>query len=101
MKSGRVPLTSWAGADLALAMDLLAGNDDVRPGAPGLLRRALAVLPAAVCGRTRVRAGAGYFDRALAWAAVDAGCDFAITAKRNTAVWRAAAAIEVSTLPES
>ena len=94
MKSGRVHLASWAGADLALAMDLLAGNDDVRPGAPGLLRPALAVLPAAVCGLPRVRADAGYVDRALAWAAVDAGCDFAMTAKRNTAVWRAAATIE-------
>ncbi len=86
-------LASWAGADLPLAMDLIAGNDDVRPGAPGLLRRALAVLPAAVCGRPRVRADAGYFDGALARAAVDAGCDFAIAAKRNTSVWRAAAAI--------
>ncbi len=96
VKSGRVHLASWAGADLPLAMDLLAGNDDVRPGAPALLRRALAVLPAAVCGRPRVRADAGYFDQALARAAVDAGCDFAIAAKRNTAVWRAAAAIPES-----
>lgn len=93
VKSGRVHLASWAQADLPLAMDLLAGNDDVRPGAPVLLRRALAVLPAAVCGRPRVRVDAGYFDGALAQAAVDAGCDFAIAAKRNTAVWRAAAAI--------
>ena len=92
VKSGRVHLASWAGADLPLAMDLLAGNDDVRPGAPGLLRRALAVLPAAVCGRPRVRADAGYFDGALARAAIDAGCDFAIAAKRNTAVWRASGA---------
>ncbi len=96
VKSGRVHLASWAGADLPLAMDLLAGNDDVRPGAPALLRRALAVLPAQVCGRPRVRADAGYFDRALAQAAVQAGCDFAIAAKRNTAVWRAAAAIPES-----
>lgn len=96
VKSGRVHLASWSGADLPLAMDLLAGNDDVRPGAPALLRRALAVLPAAVCGRPRVRADAGYFDRALAHAAVELGCDFAIAAKRNTAVWRAAASIPES-----
>ena len=96
MKSGRVHLASRAGADLPLAMDLIAGNDDIRPSAPGLLRRALAVLPAAVCGRPRVRADAGYFDGALARAAVDAGCDFAIAAKRNTAAWRAAAAIDES-----
>jgi len=93
VKSGRVHLASWAQADLPLAMDLLAGNDDVRPGAAGLLRRALSLLPAAVCGRPRVRADAGYFDGALARAAVELGCDFAIAAKRNTAVWRAAAAI--------
>lgn len=96
VKSGRVQLASWAEADLSLAMDLLAGNDDVRPGAAGLLRRALAVLPAAVCGRPRVRADAGYFDGALARAAAGLGCDFAIAAKRNTAVWRAAAAIDES-----
>ena len=93
VKSGRVHLASWAQADVPLAMDLLAGNDDVRPGAGGLLRRALAVLPAQVCGRPRVRVDAGYFDGALARSAIQAGCDFAIAAKRNTAVWRAAAAI--------
>jgi hypothetical protein len=51
------------------------------------------VLPAQVCGRPRVRADAGYFDAKLAHAAVDAGCDFAIAAKRNTAAWRAFAAV--------
>ena len=65
---------------------LCTGRNDNVPGAPGLLRRALAVLPAAVCGRPRVRADAGYFDGALARAAIDAGCDFSIAAKRNTAV---------------
>jgi hypothetical protein len=59
VKCGRVYLASWAQAELPLAADLLAGNDDVRPDAPGLLRRALAVLPAQVCGRPRVRADAG------------------------------------------
>jgi len=55
VKCGRVHLASWAQAELPLAADLLAGNDDVRPDAPGLLRRALAVLPPQVCGRPRVR----------------------------------------------
>jgi hypothetical protein len=77
-------------------MDLLAGNDDVRPHAAALLQRALKVLPAQVCGRPRVRADAGYFDAALAHAAVEAGCDFAIAAKRNRAAWRA-----LSAIPES
>jgi hypothetical protein len=95
VKSARVHLASGAQAELPLAADLIAGNDDVRPDAPGLLRRALRVLPAQVCGRPRVRADAGYFDAALAHAAVKEGCDFAIAAKRNSAAWRA-----LSTIPE-
>lgn len=93
VKAGRVHLASWAGAELPLALDLIAGNDDPRPDAPGLLRRALRVLPAAVCARPRVRADAGYFDAGLAHAARDAGADYAIAAKRNPAAWRAYAAI--------
>jgi hypothetical protein len=93
VKAGRVHLASWAQAELPLAMDLLAGNDDVRPDAPQLLRRALSVLPPQVCGRPRVRADAGYFDQSLAHAAVEHGCDFAIAAKRTSTAWRALAAI--------
>ncbi len=89
VRSGRVHLASWAQAELPLAADLMAGNDDVRPGAGDLLARALASMPAQVCGRPRVRADAGYFDAALAHAAVELGCDFAIAAKRNPAAWRA------------
>src|SRR5664280_97397 len=63
------------------------------PGAGELLTRALAVLPAQVCGRPRVRADAGYFDATLAHTAVTAGCDFAIAAKRNPAAWRALSAV--------
>lgn len=93
VKAGRVHLASWAQAELPLAADLIAGNDDVRPDAGNLLRRALAVLPAQVCGRPRVRADAGYFDAALANRAVQLGCDFAIAAKRNPAAWRALSAV--------
>ena len=89
VRSGRVHLASWAHAELPLAADLIAGNDDVRPGAGGLLARALESMPTQVCGRPRVRADAGYFDAALARAAVELGCDFAIAAKRNPAAWRA------------
>jgi len=74
VKCGRVHLASWAQAELPLAMDLLAGNDDVRPDAPQLLARALAVLPPQVCGRPRVRADAGEVDQSLAHAAVERGC---------------------------
>src|SRR5664280_1687647 len=97
VRSGRVHLASWAQAELPLAMDLMAGNDDVRPPATELLRRALAVLPTQVCGRPRVRADAGYFDAALAHGAVKLGCDFAIAAKRNSAAWRAFSAIPEAT----
>jgi hypothetical protein len=40
-----------------------------------------------------VRADSGFFTGELAHAAVDAGCDFAIAAKRNPALWRAYAAV--------
>ena len=93
MKAGRVALASWAGAELPLALDLVAGNDDPRPPAAGLLDRALGMLPSAVCARPRVRADSGYFDGALAHAARTAGADYAIAAKRNRAAWRAYAAI--------
>jgi hypothetical protein len=93
VRSGRVHLASWAQAELPLAADLMAGNDDVRPGAGRLLARALNSMPAQVCGRPRVRADAGYSGATLAHAAVELGCDFAIAAKRNSAAWRALSAV--------
>ena len=68
----------------------------VRPRAADLLRRALAGIPAQVCGKRRVRADAGYFTAELAHAAVEADADFAIAAKRNSAMWRAYAAVPES-----
>jgi len=46
-----------------------------------------------VCGRPQVQAYAGDFDSALAVAAEQLGCDVAVPAKRNSAAWRACAAI--------
>jgi len=98
-RAGRPHLATWAEAGLTTAAELLAGNDDVRPRAAGMLRRGLAGIPeqvrsaAAVNDRLRVRADAGYFTADLAHAAVGEGCDFAIAAKRNTAMWRAYASI--------
>jgi hypothetical protein len=96
-RAGRPHLATWAEAAVTTAAELLAGNDDVRPRAPGLLRQALAGIPeparAAAAGRLRIRADAGYFTGELAHAAVEQGCDFAIAAKRNTAMWRAYAGI--------
>jgi hypothetical protein len=99
-RSGRPHLATWAEAGLTVAADLLAGNDDVRPRAADMLRRGLAGIPepirvqAAAHDRLRTRVDAGYFTADLATAAVAEGCDFAIAAKRNTAMWRAYASIE-------
>ncbi len=98
-RSGRPHLATWAEAGVTTAAELLAGNDDVRPRAASMLRRGLAGIPgpvrvkAAAADRLRVRADAGYFTATLAEAAVEEGCDFAIAAKRNTAMWRAYAGI--------
>jgi hypothetical protein len=89
-RCGRPVLATWAEAGVALAAELVAGNDDACPLAPGLVARALAALPKrAGLGRPRVRADAGLFSGEVAHAAVAAGADFAIAAKRNSAVWRA------------
>lgn len=100
-RCGRPHLACWAEAGLSLAAELLAGNDDVRPRAAGLLRRSLAAIPEQVLSalveadrRPRVRADAGYFTGDLADAALEEGCDFAIAAKRNRAAWRAYAGID-------
>lgn len=94
-RAGRPHLATWAEAGLTTAADLLAGNDDVRPRAADMVRRGLAGIPepvriaARAADRLRTRADAGYFTADLAHAAVAEGCDFAIAAKRNTAMWRA------------
>lgn len=99
-RCGRPHVATWAEAGVVLAADLLAANDDVRPRAGELLRRALAGLPEQVSGRVgarpRVRADAGYFTAELAHAADAAGCDYAIAAKRNSALWRGYAGIKDS-----
>jgi hypothetical protein len=98
-RSGRPHLATWAEAGVTMAAELLAGNDDVRPRAASMLARGLAGIPepvrlsAKAADRLRVRADAGYFTADLAHAAVAEDCDFAIAAKRNTAMWRAYASI--------
>lgn len=99
-RAGRPHLATWAEAGLTTAAELLAGNEDVRPRAAGLLIRGLAGIPehvraqAAAADRLRVRVDAGFFTADLATTAVAEGCDFAIAAKRNSAMWRAYASIE-------
>ena len=85
---------------LTVAADLFGGNDDVRPRAADMLRRGLAGIPEPVrapggCRRSAADpCDAGYFTADLAHAAVAESCDFAIAAKRNTAMWRAYASID-------
>jgi hypothetical protein len=86
---GRPHVATWAQTGTVLAGDLLAGDIDPRPGAPGLLRRALGALPpAARAGRVRTRADAGYFAGELARAAHSEQIGFAIGAKRIAPLWR-------------
>jgi hypothetical protein len=93
-RCGRPHVATWAEAATALAADLLAGDEDPRAGAPELLYRALAALPApARGGRVRLRADGGYFAGALARAALGAGVEFAIGAHRIAPLWRALAGI--------
>jgi len=86
---GRPHVAAWAETEIVLAADLGDGTDDPRATAPGLLRRALACLPAAArAGRVAMRADAGYFAGQLARAAHDAHIAFAIGARRIAPLWR-------------
>ena len=88
-RCGRPHVATWAETATVLAADLMAGNEDPRPHAGELLRRALAALPAAArAGRILVRADAGYFAGQLARAALFADVEFAIGAKRIAPLWR-------------
>jgi Transposase DDE domain group 1 len=92
---GRPHVAAWAETEIVLAADLGDGTDDPRATAPGLLRRALAALPAAAraSGRVAMRADAGYFAGQLARAAHDEHIAFAIGAKRIAPLWRLLAGI--------
>jgi len=93
-RGGRPHVATWAEAGVVTAADLLAGDEDPRPGAGSLIERSVATLRAAgVSARPKVRGDVGYFAKDIAWAAVDNGCDFSLGVTRNPAAWRAAAAI--------
>jgi hypothetical protein len=93
-RAGRPHVATWAEAGVATAADLLAGDEDPRPGAGSLIERSVATLRAAgVTCRPTVRGDVGYFAADIAWAALDNDCDFSLGVTRNKAVWRAAAAI--------
>jgi hypothetical protein len=93
-RGGRPHVATWAEAGVVTAADLLAGDEDPRPGAGSLIARSVATLRAAgVTARPKIRGDVGYFAQDIAQAAVEAGCDFSLGVTRNPAVWRAAAAI--------
>ncbi|MDT3446837.1 transposase, partial [Pseudofrankia sp. BMG5.37] len=92
-RAGRPLLISWARTGLTLAADLLAGNQDPRPFIIALMHRALSVLPDAVCAPAVFRCDSGFFSAAFMRAVVAAGGDFAISAPRNQALWRAYAQV--------
>jgi Transposase DDE domain group 1 len=94
-RCGRPHVATWAETGLTLAADLLSGDQDPRPDAAGLLRRALARLPRGV-RRVALRADAGYFAVDLAVAAHREGVHFAIGAKRIAPLWRTLAGIAES-----
>jgi hypothetical protein len=86
---GRPHVAAWANTATVLAADLGDGRDDPRSSCVALLGRALAALPApARAGRIRLRADAGYFAGQLARAALFAGVEFAIGARRTAPLWR-------------
>jgi len=86
---GRPHVATWADTATVLAADLGDGRDDPRATCVDLLGRALAALPApARAGRVRLRADAGYFTGQLARAALFAGVEFAIGARRIAPLWR-------------
>ena len=88
-RCGRPHVATWAETATALAADLMAGNEDPRCHAAGLLGRALAAVPAAArAGQILLRADAGYFAGQLARAALVAGVEFAIGARRIAPLWR-------------
>jgi hypothetical protein len=93
-RSGRPHVATWAEAGVVTAADLLAGDEDPRPGAGALIERSVATLRAAgVIARPKVRGDVGYFAADIARAAIGNDCDFSLGVTRNKAAWRAAAAI--------
>ncbi len=96
-RSYRCDIGLWAELGVPIAADLLSGGEDPRSSVVSLIRRAhaslAAVLPGRAGDRVALRMDAGYFAAEAALAAEELGITFAIGARRNAAVWRAAAVV--------
>ena len=90
--AGRPCPVVWAEAGLVLTAKLLQGNQDPRPPARRLVRKALAALPDGL-GRARFRFDSGFFDHHLAEVCLDAGADYAMAVPRNQGFWTAVRAV--------
>lgn len=99
-RCGRPHVASWAELQVTLAADLMAGDEDPRPAAPGLLRRALRALPPEV-GEVKMRVDSGYFAVDVAVAAHREGVKFAIGAKRIAPLWQTLAGLSESDWTEA
>ena len=82
----------WAEGGVVLAGKLLRGNQDPRPPARRLLKKAVAALPEGL-GRPRFRFDSGFFDGKLAKACLDLGADYAMAVPRNKGFWKAVQAV--------
>jgi len=85
-------LGTWADARVALAVEVMAGNDDPRRAAPDVVTAAIGGLPAGL-GRARVRMDSGFFDKTIINAVLVADADVCVAVPRNPAVIRAWEAI--------
>jgi hypothetical protein len=93
-RCGRPHVAAWSETATVLAADLMSGEQDPRGHAGGLLKRAVAALPArARAGRIRLRTDAGYFAGELARTAQILGVEFAIGARRIAPLWRLLAGV--------
>lgn len=90
--AGRPCPVLWAEAGLVLAAKLLRGNQDPRPPARRLIKKAVAALPDGL-GPPRFRFDSGFFDGKLAKVCLDLGGDYAMAVPRNKGFWKAVRAI--------
>ena len=90
--AGRPTPVVWAEAGVVVAGKLLAGNQDPRPAARRMVKKAIAALPEGL-GRPRLRFDSGFFDHKLAGVCLEAGADYAMAVPRNGGFWKAVRAV--------